>query len=199
MKDTKLHSILTIFKGVLMVLGFVFGILLMLQGTAAVLGPGHIADEEKTLKENVGIWEGKLASAADENEKLAINSHIDAINSNISFNSKLTFSMNLTIYMIYGGLIFAILFAVYLTFIDLRNNIPFLVGIAIFGAIVLFSWVTASDAMIESWKYRDPELFNPGFVKFSDFSIKLVSIFGLLAVVLIAAGWVWGLVKRFSA
>lgn len=53
---------------------------------------------------------------------------------------------------------------------NIKNSIPLLISIVIFGIILGIAYSMASDEILETWK-KKPDLFSPGNVKWSDVGI----------------------------
>lgn len=116
----------------------------------------------------------------------------------IPADGQISFGLQLTYAMMIFSFAAAVLFAVYFILFNLKNNITTLIGIGVFVLICVIAYSMSSDSMLESWKYKDQNMFTPSKVKWSDAGLIVMYIFAAITVTAIVAGEMWNLIKRFS-
>ncbi|MBX7095113.1 MAG: hypothetical protein K1X56_10340 [Flavobacteriales bacterium] len=116
----------------------------------------------------------------------------------IPAEGSISFGLRLTYALMISSLVFWALFAALNILLNLKKNIVTLIGFALFAILCFIAYSMSSDAMLESWKYKDPNMFTPSNAKWSDAGLILMYIFSAITIFLIFAGEVWSLIKRFS-
>jgi len=186
-------------KILLMILGVVYGFLIMYNGGyAEKLKPSELAIPEGTIEENIAEFEKKAASAPNDELKASYTASADHLKGGITLNGYVGTSLNITYIVMAIAFGFVVLFAVALLLLNLKSSVRTLAGIAVFALICFIAYSISSGDVPASWSLKDPEAFNAGTSFWADAALNLVYITGIIAVVSIITGVIWSTIKRYA-
>jgi hypothetical protein len=184
---------------VLMILGVVFGVMIIMNGGyAKPLEPKDLAVPEGTIEENITAFEKIAGETKDEEAKKEVEEKIEYLKGTISLNSKVSSALNITYWILLLAFGFTVVFAVALLALNLKSNLGALAGMAVFAVICLISYSMAKGDVPDSWAYKNPDFFNAGTSFWTDAALNLMYITGLLSVIGIVGGVIWSTIKRYA-
>jgi hypothetical protein len=199
MSESLVRLIANGLKILLMVLGIVYGFLIIFNGGyAKPLEPKDLAVPEGTIEENITAFQKIVDETKDEELKKENLEKIDYLKGTITLNNQVSVSLRITYWVLGIALSFAVLFAVVLLALHFKSNLGAMAGMAVFAVLCLISYSMASGDVPDYWALKDPNFFNAGSSFWTDAGLKLMYITGVLSVFAILGGFVWGVIKRFA-